>query len=33
MRVPNVMEVSPLLSATTVPEFVALAKANPGKLA
>ena len=33
MRVPNAMEVSPLLSATTVPEFVALAKANPGKLA
>ena len=33
MRVPNVMEVSPLLSVTTVPEFVALAKANPGKLA
>jgi tripartite-type tricarboxylate transporter receptor subunit TctC len=33
MRVPNVMEVSPLLSATTLPEFVALAKANPGKLA
>src|SRR5499427_10994643 len=33
MRVPNVMEVSPLLSANTVPEFIALAKANPGKLA
>ncbi len=33
MRVPNVMEVSPLLPTTTVPEFVALAKANPGKLA
>jgi tripartite-type tricarboxylate transporter receptor subunit TctC len=33
MRVPNVMEVSPLLSADTVPEFIALAKANPGKLA
>ncbi|MBO0718894.1 MAG: tripartite tricarboxylate transporter substrate binding protein [Rhizobiales bacterium] len=33
MRVPNVMEVSPLVSATTVPEFIALAKANPGKLA
>jgi tripartite-type tricarboxylate transporter receptor subunit TctC len=32
MRVPNVMEVSPLLPTTTVPEFVALAKANPGKL-
>jgi tripartite-type tricarboxylate transporter receptor subunit TctC len=33
MRVPNVMEVSPLLPTTTVPEFLALAKANPGKLA
>jgi len=33
MRVPNVMEVSPLLSASSVPEFIALAKANPGKLA
>jgi tripartite-type tricarboxylate transporter receptor subunit TctC len=33
MRVPNVMEVSPLLSGTTVPEFVAPAKTNPGKLA
>src|SRR6516162_9682856 len=33
MRVPNVMEVSPLLSANSVPEFIALAKANPGKLA
>jgi tripartite-type tricarboxylate transporter receptor subunit TctC len=33
MRVPNIMEVSPLLSAKTVPEFIALAKANPGKLA
>jgi tripartite-type tricarboxylate transporter receptor subunit TctC len=33
MRVPNVMEVSPLLPANTVPEFLALAKANPGKLA
>jgi tripartite-type tricarboxylate transporter receptor subunit TctC len=33
MRVPNVMEVSPLLPADTVPEFLALAKANPGKLA
>jgi tripartite-type tricarboxylate transporter receptor subunit TctC len=33
MRVPNVMEVSPLLTANTVPEFIALAKANPGKLA
>jgi tripartite-type tricarboxylate transporter receptor subunit TctC len=33
MRVPNVMEISPLLSANTVPEFIALAKTNPGKLA
>jgi len=33
MRVPNVMEISPLLSAKTVPEFIALVKANPGKLA
>ena len=33
MRVPNVMEVSPLLSAKTVPEFITLAKVNPGKLA
>src|SRR6516164_2942770 len=33
MRVPNVMEVSPLLSAKTVPEFIELVKANPGKLA
>jgi len=33
MRVPNVIEVSPLLPTTTVPEFLALAKANPGKLA
>jgi tripartite-type tricarboxylate transporter receptor subunit TctC len=32
MRVPNIMEVSPLVPAKTVPEFVALAKANPGKL-
>jgi tripartite-type tricarboxylate transporter receptor subunit TctC len=32
MRVPNIMEVSPLVPAKTVPEFIALAKANPGKL-
>jgi tripartite-type tricarboxylate transporter receptor subunit TctC len=32
MRVPNVMEVSPLLSAKTVPEFIELVKANPDKL-
>src|SRR5215471_10010407 len=32
MRVPNVMEVSPTVPATTILEFIALAKANPGKL-
>src|SRR6266481_3773316 len=32
MRVPNVMEVSPTLPVTTVPEFIAYAKANPGKV-
>ena len=32
MRVPNVMEVSPTLPIQTVPEFIAYAKANPGKL-
>ena len=32
MRVPDLMEVSPLVPAKTVPEFIALAKANPGKL-
>jgi len=32
MRVPNVMEVSPTLPITSVPEFIAYAKANPGKL-
>ena len=31
MRVPNVMEVSPTLPVKTVPEFIAYAKANPGK--
>jgi tripartite-type tricarboxylate transporter receptor subunit TctC len=30
--VPAVMEVNPLVSAKTVPEFVAYAKANPGKI-
>jgi tripartite-type tricarboxylate transporter receptor subunit TctC len=30
--VPNVMVVHPLVSARTVPEFIAHAKANPGKL-
>ena len=32
VRVPFVMVVNPSLSATTVPEFIAYAKANPGKL-
>jgi len=32
MRVPLVMEVNPAFPATTVPEFIAYAKANPGKL-
>jgi tripartite-type tricarboxylate transporter receptor subunit TctC len=32
MRVPNVMVVGPSLSAKTVPEFIAYAKANPGKI-
>ncbi len=32
MRVPNVMEVSPFVPAKTVPEFIAYAKANPGKV-
>ncbi len=32
MRVPNVMEVSPTVPVNTVPEFIAYAKANPGKL-
>jgi tripartite-type tricarboxylate transporter receptor subunit TctC len=31
-RVPNVMEVNPLVPASTVPEFIAYAKANPGKI-
>jgi tripartite-type tricarboxylate transporter receptor subunit TctC len=32
MRVPNLMEVSPSLPVNTVPEFIAYAKANPGKV-
>jgi tripartite-type tricarboxylate transporter receptor subunit TctC len=32
MRVPNVMEVTPSLPVTSVPEFIAYAKANPGKI-
>ena len=31
-RVPLVMEVTPALPAKTVPEFIAYAKANPGKI-
>jgi tripartite-type tricarboxylate transporter receptor subunit TctC len=32
MRVPNVMEVHPSIPAKTVAEFIAYAKANPGKI-
>ena len=32
MRVPNVMDISTSIPATTVAEFIAYAKANPGKL-
>ena len=32
VRVPHVMQVNPSLPAMTVPEFIAYAKANPGKI-
>jgi len=32
MRVPNVMEINPSVPVKTVPEFIAYAKANPGKI-
>ena len=32
VRAPNVMEVHPSVPASTVPEFIAYAKANPGKI-
>jgi tripartite-type tricarboxylate transporter receptor subunit TctC len=33
MRATNVMEINPLVPANTIPEFIAYAKANPGKIA
>jgi tripartite-type tricarboxylate transporter receptor subunit TctC len=32
IRVPNVMVINPSVSAKTVPEFIAYAKANPGRI-
>jgi tripartite-type tricarboxylate transporter receptor subunit TctC len=32
LEVPNVLEVNPAISAKTVPEFIAYARANPGKI-
>jgi len=32
IRVPNVMEINPSLSPKSVPEFIAYAKANPGRI-
>ena len=32
VRVPHVMQVNPSVPVTTVPEFIAYAKANPGKI-